>query len=152
MRPPARVVLDTNVLIFALISSGPPRSVVGMCRIGDILLVTSDAILTELAEVLRRKFQWESDRVAVLLEEIRSFALVVLPGQTVQKIRGDPADNRVLECALEGRVDFIVSGDTRHLQPLDVFEGIPIISPFAFMRRVDRTHLGAPRRRAGGVQ
>lgn len=139
MSLPVRVVLDTNVIISALISSGPPRVVVELCRTGDILSVTSDALLTELSEVMRRKFGWEAGRVAVLLEEIRSFSLVVLPGVTVQRISGDPADNRVLECALEGRVDFIVSGDSRHLQPLGWFEGIPIMSPAQFMDTWDPT-------------
>lgn len=139
MSPPVRVVLDTNVVISALISSGPPRVVVGLCRTGDILPVTSDALLTELSEVMRRKFGWEANRVAPLLDEVRSFALVVLPGVTVQRIPEDPADNRVLECALEGDVDFIVSGDSRHLQPLVRFEGIPIMSPAQFMATWDPT-------------
>lgn len=139
MNTPIRVVLDTNVIVSALISSGPPRTVIELCRTCDILLVTSDALLTELSEVMRRKFRWEADRVAVLLEELRSFAMVVLPGVTVQRIPEDPADNRVLECALEGDVDFVVSGDSRHLQPLGRFEGIPIMSPAEFFVTWDPT-------------
>ena len=137
MSSPVRVVLDTNIIISALISSGPPRTVVEWCRTGDMLFVTSDAILAELSEVMRRKFGWEAERVVVLLEELRSFALVVLPGVTIQQIPDDPADNRVLECALEGQVDYIVSGDTRHLQPLVRFEGIPIVSPARLVSTLD---------------
>lgn len=128
--------LDTNVIISALISAGPPREIVGLCRSREVLLVTSNAILTELSEVLRRKFDWEAPRVEVLLEELRSFALVVVPAEAVHRIPDDPADDRVLECALEGRVDAIVSGDSRHLQPLGSFSGIPILSPTAFVRSV----------------
>ena len=139
MNRPPRVVLDTNVIISALISSGPPRAMVERCRSNEILLVASDALLAELSEVLRRKFGWTSVRVAVLLDEIRSFAVVVVPGEAVECIEDDPADNRVLECALEGRVDVIVSGDTRHLQPLGSFQGIPIVSPAGFMQTPDWT-------------
>ena len=134
MNRPLRVVLDTNVIISALISAGPPRAIVERCRSSEVLLVTSDAILGELSEVLRQKFGWASGRVAVLVDEIRSFAAVVVPGEPVHRIVDDPADNRVLECAMEGRVDVIVSGDTRHLQPLGSFEDIPIVSPARFIQ------------------
>jgi len=130
-------VLDTNVIISALVSDGPPRAILKLCRSHEVLLVTSDAILTELSEVLRRKFAWEARKVALLLEELRSFAIVVVPAEVVQCINDDPADDRVLECALEGRVDAIVSADTRHLQPLGSFSGMPVLSPAAFVHVAD---------------
>ena len=92
-------------------------------------MATSDALLAEVAEVLRRKFLWRTDQVVVLLEELRSFALVVVPAEHVDEIEADLADNRVLECAIEAGADFIVSGDTRHLLPLGEYRGIPVISP-----------------------
>ena len=101
----------------------------------DAVLVVSDAILSELAEVMRRKFRWSAGQVAVLLQEFRSFALVVAPSRPVNLIDDDSADNRGLECALEAHADFIVSGDTRHLQPLKSFDDIPILSPAAFAER-----------------
>ena len=129
MNRPLRVVLDTNVIISALIADGPPRRILKRCRLLEVTLFLSDAILTELAEVMRRKFDWSAGQVSVLLQELRTFALVVTPARTVRVIADDPADNRVLECALEAQADVIVSGDTRHLQPLGAFEGIPILSP-----------------------
>jgi len=112
------VALDTNVLVSDLIAVGPPRHIVEVCRAMNTVLILSDAILSELAEVMRRKFGWRSGQVAVLLQEVRSFALIVTPVRCVNLITDDPADNRVLECALEAQADYIVSGDTRHLQPL----------------------------------
>jgi len=126
---PPLLVLDTNVIIVALLSSGPSRTVVETCRSGVAHMATSDALLAEVAEVLRRKFLWRTDQVVVLLEELRSFALVVVPAEHVDEIEADPADNRVLECAIEAGADFIVSGDTRHLLPLGEYRGIPVISP-----------------------
>ncbi len=84
---------------------------------------------------MRRKFLWSAGQVAVLLQELRSFALVVAPAMPVNRIDDDPADNRVLECALEAEADVIVSGDTRHLQALVSFDGIPVLSPVAFVER-----------------
>jgi uncharacterized protein len=129
---PLRVVLDTNVIVSALIADGPPRRILERCRSMEVILFLSDAILTELAEVMRRKFGWSAGQVAVLLQELRAFALVVTPVRVVTRIDDDPADNRVLECALEAQADVIVSGDTRHLQPLGSFDGIPILSPAEF--------------------
>ena len=129
MSEPPLLVLDTNIIISALVSSGPPRAVVEACRDGVAQLSMSDALLTEVAEVLRRKFLWRTDQVVVLLEELRSFALVVVPAEHVDEIEADLADNRVLECAIEAGADFIVSGDTRHLLPLGEYRGIPVISP-----------------------
>lgn len=135
MTRPLRVVLDTNVLVSALIADGPPRRIVERCRSLDVVLVVSDAILSELSEVMRRKFFWSAGQVAVLLQELRSFALVVTPSTPVKQVHDDPADNRVLECALEAEADVIVSGDTRHLQPLMSFNGVPIVSPAAFVEQ-----------------
>jgi putative PIN family toxin of toxin-antitoxin system len=134
--PPPRVVLDTNVLVSSLIAEGSPRQIVEECRSGKTILILSEAILTELGEVMRRRFVWEPGQVVVLLQELRSCSLVVTPVSPVSRIQDDAADNRVLECALEGHADYIVSGDTRHLQPLGSFNGIPILSPAAFVNRV----------------
>lgn len=129
MSGPPFLVLDTNVIISALVSPGPPRTVVEACRASAAQMVTSDVLLAELAEVLRRKFLWPTDQVAILLDEMRSFAVVVVPATQVDEIERDTADNRVLECAFEARADYIVSGDTRHLIPLGEYRGIPIVSP-----------------------
>lgn len=132
MNRPPRVVLDTNVIVSALITDGPPRHILERCRTMQELLFLSDALLSELAEVMRRKFRWSPVQVNMLLREVRMFAIIVVPVRSVTLIADDPADNRVLECAIEARADVIVSGDTRHLQPLGAFEGIPILSPSAF--------------------
>ena len=136
MSAPALLVLDTNVLISAVLFGGTPEAVVSLCRSGQTQLVTSDAILVELSGVLRRKSGMESRQVVAIVEELRSFAVVVVPATTVDAIAEDPDDNRVLECAVEARADFIVSGDTRHLLALRLshvlslcaYEGLQLIS------------------------
>lgn len=136
MREPALLVLDTNVLISAVLFGGTPEIIVNLCRSGETQLVTSDAILVELSGVLRKKFGMESRQVVAVVEELRSLALVVVPATTVNAIEEDPDDNRVLECAVEARADFIVSGDTRHLLALGGYEGIEIVSPAGLSGRL----------------
>ncbi|MBL8156995.1 MAG: hypothetical protein JNM70_22670 [Anaerolineae bacterium] len=53
----------------------------------------------------------------------------------VDRITDDPSDNMILACGLEARADTIVSGDSQHLLPLKVFEGIPIVTPGEFVQR-----------------
>ncbi len=129
MSAPALLVLDTNVLISAVLFGGTPEAVVNLCRSGQTHLVTSDAILAELSGVMRRKFGMGSRQVVAIVEELRSFAMVVVPATTVNAIEEDPDDNRILECAVEAGADFIVSGDTRHLLALGEYDGIAIVSP-----------------------
>lgn len=136
MRDPALLVLDTNVLISAVLFGGTPEAIVNLCRSGKTQLVTSDAILVELSGVLRRKFGMEGRQVVAIVEELRSFAMVVVPATTLNVIEVDPDDNRVLECAVEARADFIVSGDTRHLLPLGEYDGISIVSPAGLSDRL----------------
>lgn len=136
MRDPALLVLDTNVLISAVLFGGTPEAIVNLCRSGKTQLVTSDAILVELSGVLRRKFGMEGRQVVAIVEELRSFAMVVVPATTLNVIEVDPDDNRVLECAAEARADFIVSGDTRHLLPLGEYDGISIVSPAGLSDRL----------------
>jgi hypothetical protein len=57
---------------------------------------------------------------------------------TLDVIREDPPDNRILECAVEGRANLIVSGD-RHLRRLKIYQGIPIVRPIDFLRTLGVT-------------
>lgn len=69
---------------------------------------------------------------------MRRFALVVEPQEDVDAIPEDPDDNRVLECAVAGAADCIVSGDVRHLLRLREYQGIHILSPTAFLALLDQ--------------
>lgn len=102
----ARVVLDTNVIVSGLGWRGPSHDIVQSCLDLQHDLVLSSALLMEIERVLRYpKF-----------------------------VQDDPADNRVLECALAGGAQVIVSGD-RHLLDLAELEKIPILRPRAFLDR-----------------
>lgn len=128
-----RVVLDTNVFISGIFFSGRPRQVLELARNKQILLVTSSAILLELAEKLHEKFEWSQEEVKEVVEGIGVFTEVVKPEVKVDKIKADPADNRILECAKQAKADFIISGDKKHILPLKKFGKSKIVTPAQFL-------------------
>lgn len=122
-----KIVFDTNVLVSALVFPGG-RGEAALLRIieeRDQLLL-SRPILDELLGVLARKFSRDAEelaRAAVLLSEL---AIIVKPRRKLRVVKDDP-DNRVLECAVAGRADAIVTGDSALLE-LGEFRGVRVIS------------------------
>ena len=128
-----RVVLDTNVLVSALIfPGGSPELVYRLVLEERIELISSRTLLAELGSVLEAKFGWEPARVEQAVAQLTRIATVVEPTAVIAEIAADPADNRVLEAATAGDVVAIVSGD-RHLLGLEKWREIPIQTPAQFL-------------------
>jgi putative PIN family toxin of toxin-antitoxin system len=122
-----RVVFDSNIFVSALVFPGKQaeKAVLRIIEGRDHLLI-SGPIVSEVLTVLAQKFAREREelaRVAVLLAEL---AETVRPRRRLQALRDD-ADNRILECAVAGRADAIVTGD-REMLELGCFEGIRMLS------------------------
>jgi putative PIN family toxin of toxin-antitoxin system len=131
---PLRVVLDTNILVAAFQRPGGSNAALWRAaRHGKYTLISSPALGTELARVLRTDFSWPESRVQRRVRAVARAAELVQPRERVQAVAADPDDNRVLECAIAGRGDLIVSND-RHLRDLESFRGIPIVSGLDFRR------------------
>jgi putative PIN family toxin of toxin-antitoxin system len=126
------VTADSNIYISALNFGGPPDRLLDMARAGDIELHISDDILGEVLRVLRDKFRWTDEALALAKDRIGDFTKTIQPGQAVQIVTADPTDNKILECALAGKSDYIVTGD-RHLLDLGQFEGKRIIKTTDFL-------------------
>jgi len=128
-----RVVFDTNIFISALIFPGR-RADAALQRIldGDDTLIISPAIIAEVLAVLAGKFgrhREELSRVAVLLSEA---AEMVKPGKRLTVLADEP-DNRILECALAGGADGVVTGDKAILL-LKSFQGIALMPLDEYLR------------------
>lgn len=132
----SRVVLDTNVYISALLFGGFPGSVLDLAILGAFTLILSPALLDELDEKLRAKFEMTMEDTAFLRARLETVGEVVEPGEVLKVIVDDPDDNRVLECAVKGKADLIVSGD-RHLLKLGMYRGIKIVTVRQFMESVE---------------
>ena len=129
--PDARVVLDTNVVISAVLNpSGLPNRVVRYAFEHGIVLV-SEALLDELrTRIMRPTF----DRYVSVPDRERIVALLARRGERVAVTSvvtesTDPDDNAVLALALDGQADLVVSGDHKHLLPLHPFRGIAVVTP-----------------------
>ena len=126
-----RVVLDTNILISALITKGsPPDRLYQAWLRGRIELVTSKAQIREFADVLARpRLQrfLDPDEAKTIVENIDTRAVILdqLPDVVASP---DPSDNQILATAVAGTVDLIITGDRKGMLDLQSIEGIPIMT------------------------
>jgi putative PIN family toxin of toxin-antitoxin system len=133
-----RVVLDTNIYISALMFGGLPGSLLDLASLQSFALILSPDLLEELYEKLRGKFGVPAEDVALIRSRLVNVAEVVQPRESLSVIAEDPDDNRVQECAVEGKADLIVSGD-RHLLKLANYQSISIIAVRQFLESIDAT-------------
>jgi putative PIN family toxin of toxin-antitoxin system len=122
-----RVVFDTNVLVSAVVFPGG-RGEAALQRIIEEHdeLVLSRPILDELLGVLARKFSRDAEELARVAVFISTVATIVNPRRKLRVVQDEP-DNRMLECALTGRAEAIVTGD-RALLALREFRGVRLLS------------------------
>ena len=122
-----KVVFDTNIFISAFVIAGgqAEKAILRIIEGRDVLLL-SKGILDELLTVLSTKFSRDKEeisRVAVILSEMAEW---VVPSEKIRVLNDDP-DNRILECAVSGKADVIVTGD-KELLRLGGYEKTKIIS------------------------
>lgn len=134
----ARLVLDTNVVVSAIIGKGAPRALLLRCIEGQDTLLSSPDTMKELVEVLRRpKFRLAEEEIHGILAALAGIAEVVEPRTRLQIVAADPDDDRFLELAVHGRADMVVSGDS-HLLDLESFRGIPILQVATALARLGK--------------
>lgn len=129
-----KVVIDTNVFISGLNFTGKPSEVLKLFWKGEIKALISPFILKEIEKILREKFEWSEGQVQRILNRIKAKAIEVRPKIKVSVIKEKDDDNRILECAVEGKAQYLISGDERHLLPLKEYQGIRILSPSEFLK------------------
>lgn len=122
-----RVVFDTNILVSALVFPGG-QGEAALWRIIEQTdqLVLSRPIIDELLDVLARKFARDAEELAHVAVFVTELALIVAPRRRLRVVKDDP-DNRILECAVTGRAQIIVTGD-KALLALKMYEKIRILS------------------------
>ena len=127
-----RVVADTNVLVSALQFGGKPKQLLDLASDGQVDLAISETIIAETLRVLRDKFHRSPEWVAEADRQLRVITRFVQPTESIQVIKADPTDDRILECAVAAEAEVIVSGDS-HLVSLGSFRGMPIQRVAAFL-------------------
>lgn len=130
---PIKVVLDTNVLVSAFLWDGNESAVFDKCLGGAISSLTSQVILYELDDVLERKFGVPWERRFGYLRRIMSASRSITITGDLRVLDDDPSDDLILETALMGDAEFIITGDS-HLLSLGTFRGIRILRAAEIIR------------------
>ena len=130
-----RVVLDTNVLVAAVVADGLCRDLVRV-RVLPHAIITSEPLLRELRATLRNKFAADPDELP-LLSQLNEEAEIVRPARLRERVYRDKNDDVVLATALAGKADVIVTGDDG-LLVLKAFRRVRILSPRQFLELLDR--------------
>lgn len=134
-----KVVFDTNVYVSAAVYGGNLEILFRLSWGYDrrFRLYTSNEILKETVRVLTSdKFRFTREEVSDTIAIVVDAADVVEPKTKITVLSDDP-DNRILECAIKAKADFIVSGD-KHLLGLKKYKGIPILKPAQFLTLLER--------------
>ena len=137
-----RAVIDTNVLLSGLLWRGAPHALIEHVQAGTLAMVSSPALLAELAEVISRaKFDEILARSNTSRErslaEMRQLAEVIVPPPLPQPVCRDPDDDHILACALAAQADLIVSGDADLLN-LREYQSIRIVAAPEALRLIER--------------
>jgi putative PIN family toxin of toxin-antitoxin system len=122
-----KVVFDTNIFISALVipNSKAEQAIIKIIEGNDTLLLSKE-IMGEILSVLSIKFHRDREAISHVAFYLSDLARMIKPTRKIRLFKDDP-DNRILECAVSGRADVIVTGDKEILK-LGEYEGITIIS------------------------
>jgi uncharacterized protein len=135
-----RVVFDTNIFVSAFVIPGRQADAALLKAVeGEAQLVVSRAIIHELLDVLARKFGRDPEELAHIAVFVAELADVVQPRRKLGVLRDD-ADNRILECALAGRADVIMTGD-RAMLKLAEYQGVRIVTLREFLQILEHETL-----------
>jgi putative PIN family toxin of toxin-antitoxin system len=132
-----RLVLDTNTLISAVgWRDSKQRKIIEACLFKEYLLIESAELLQEFATVISRpKFSFVSEEQKnEFVTRLISHCEIVKPKKKLNIVKRDPADNKVLECSLEGKADYIITGD-QHLLHLRQFGKTEILTASEFLQK-----------------
>lgn len=132
-KPKLRIVLDTNVIISALVFGGNPELVLDMCISGAVDMVVCQELHSELRRKVTSKFPLYSAHLELLENRLQRDGLMVQLGWQTMQVCRDLDDDIFIEMAVAGGCSYIVSGD-KDLLVLNEYQGIKIIKPAEFLK------------------
>ncbi len=141
-----RAVVDTSILASALTGnrSAAPRHIYQAILSGHVTLISSITTLQELEHVLNRPIVAKYHRLSVdevaRIIDLLAVASDWVAGFVLATASPDRSDNKFLAAAVEGKADYIVSADKKHLLSLGQYEGIPILTARKFVDQLDAAH------------
>lgn len=133
---PLIAVFDTNILLSGSGWRGKPYRCLELARIGIVEGVTCQELIDEVAKRLQTRLKLSAVQVTDTIADLLSFLRLVTIANTLKVVAADPADDKVLECAVVGGASHIVTGDRRHLLVLGSYQGISIVSATEFLSMI----------------
>ncbi len=128
----SKAVLDSNILVSAIIYEGKPGTVLKLTLEKRFITITSRILLSELFEVLVKKFNFPDEKIKQIDKKLNKLFRLVSPKKRLAIVK-DEADNRVLEAAVEGKCKYIVTGD-KELLELIVYRDIKLVTADQFLK------------------
>lgn len=136
-----RIVCDTNILISAYVfPGGAVDEILDFAKLGDIALCLSPDIITEFKTVLVRKFKYSAEEADVFIGRILEIAALVYPNERLRIVKRIDADNRILECAVAAKADYLVTGDKQDLLPLKKIGECNIVTARELLQMLQSTY------------
>ncbi len=137
-KPELKAVLDVNVWVSALLWGGKPAQIVNAAEQNKVRLFVSESIIAETSQVLnypklKKAYQSEGLRPEQLIEAVLRVAKFAKAESKVRVVLEHPADDKFIECAIDAKADYVVSGD-RHLLKVGKYRRIQIVSVNDFLQ------------------
>ncbi|MEK6852781.1 MAG: putative toxin-antitoxin system toxin component, PIN family [Nanoarchaeota archaeon] len=132
-----RVVPDTNVIISSIFWKGNEHTFIRKGFEGAYILVLSSEIIEEVVRNLRKKFKFPEDKIKEVVALLYYFCHIIEPKIKLRVVKKDPSDDKIIETAVDGKADFIVTGDEVILK-IRNYGNIKILKVREFLNIVDR--------------
>lgn len=132
------VVYDTNIYISGILLNGQIGKLIELAKEKAFDLYISPLIIEELREVMTNKFHTPITIQQVIFRRIKSITTLVYPIKTLHVIPNKHPDNQILACCQHSRVDYLVTGDKKHLLPLKKFGQTRIVTPQEFLAILEK--------------
>lgn len=136
-----RVVLDTNVWLSAIFWEGEASKIIEVCEKNKAEIIITEDILSEIIDVLNKESKFQKfiedrkQKVEDLVRTILSIANLIETESKLDLIKEHPKDNIILEAALDGKADYIISYD-KHILNMIEFREIKILKPGEFLKLI----------------
>jgi len=141
MQEKMKITVDTNILISATFWNGPSQRIITKVEDKEVTLILSNDIIEEYTEVLKYKDIQKKIIIKGLIqkhtvEKLISISTIIKPTIKINMVNEDPDDNKIIECAVSGKADYLISQDN-HLLKLKTAYNIPIITPEKFLEKLE---------------
>jgi len=138
MGPVTKVVIDTNIFVSGFGWNGKPEEVLKLIKDSQIVNYSSTEIFEEIRRVVSYpKLRFPEPLQIKILEFVLFYSEFVEPQKRIFTVTEDPDDNKFLECAIEAKVDYIISGDP-HLLDMKKIKTVKIVTASEFLAIISK--------------